>query len=266
MSLFVQQLNANSSDRGTIVFLHGGGISGWSWRPVAELLTEYESLIVDLPGHGQSIGIGPFTMKLAANEVLKSINERTSGGAHVVGLSLGAQVTIQLLATNPEIIKSAFVSGCSVRSIPIVGNYYFLRALFSAYAPFRNIRWLVQMNARAMGVPEAYENDFAKDTRLMVPASLARIVAESQSFIIPKELVGVATRTFIAFGEKELDSVKKSATDLAQALPNSTAYKVIGRNHAWPLQYPQLCADAIRAFLSGGVIPEQFVRYDGNKQ
>ena len=78
MSLFAQQLNANSSDRGTIVFLHGGGISGWSWHPVAELLTEYESLIVDLPGHGKSIGIGPFTIKLAANEVSKIINQRTS--------------------------------------------------------------------------------------------------------------------------------------------------------------------------------------------
>ena len=76
--------------------------------------------------------------------------------------------------------------------------------------------------------------------------------------------MGVATRKLIAFGEKELDSVKKSAIDLTQEQPNSTAYKVIGRNHAWPIQYPQLCADAIRAFLGSGVIPEQFVRYDGN--
>ena len=36
---------------------------------------------------------------------------------------------IQLLATNPEIIKSAFVSGCSVRQIPIVGNYHFIESV-----------------------------------------------------------------------------------------------------------------------------------------
>src|SRR5215469_3801079 len=84
----------------SICFLHGGGVSGWMWRPQVEALKEsYHCLVPDLPEHGRSAGVRPFTIADTALRIARIIRERGHGGhAHVIGLSEGAQVTVQLLS------------------------------------------------------------------------------------------------------------------------------------------------------------------------
>ncbi len=78
----------------TICFLNGRGISGWKWRPQVEALQDtYHCLIPDLPEHGLSAAIQPFTIADAARKVAELIRERGHGGcAHVIGLSEGGQM------------------------------------------------------------------------------------------------------------------------------------------------------------------------------
>jgi pimeloyl-ACP methyl ester carboxylesterase len=255
MTIFAQALSSTARPKATIVFLPGGGLSGWSWRPVAERLPEYRSLLVDLPEHGRSSNVGPFTMHFAADEVKNLIQERGGGNAHIVGISLGAQVIIQMLASTPEIIQTAFLSGCSLLPIAGLGNRTLLKLIFGLYRPFQNIPWLVRANARQIGVPKEYEGSFADDTRSLSPTMLARIVSANQTFRLPMGIKGVSTPTLITVGEKELGTVKRSAKDLVANLPNAKAYEVEGQNHAWTLSNPELCASAIKSFLSGTPIP-----------
>ncbi len=258
MGIFAEELNATAPSEETLVFLPGGGVSGWSWRAVGERLPEYRSLLVDLPGHGRSRDAGRFSMQFAAAEVESLIKERAGGSAHVVGLSLGAQVAIQLLATNAAAVQSAFVSGCLTRPIPGLGNYHLLKATFSLYAPFQNMPWLVRANARSSGVPREYEEEFAADTRSLTPEMLASVIAANQSFRLPIGLHGVSTPTLVVVGEKELGPVKRSARDLRDSLVRARAYEVVGRQHSWPISDAALCAEGIRAFLQGTTLPEQF--------
>lgn len=103
-----------------IVFLHGGGSSSWMWQPVIDLLPQYHCLAPDLPEHGQSRAVGPFSMELAADKVTDII--RANGGrAVVVGLSEGAQVLVQLLASAPELVERAFISSALLRPLPGMG-------------------------------------------------------------------------------------------------------------------------------------------------
>jgi pimeloyl-ACP methyl ester carboxylesterase len=76
----------------TIVFLHGGGVSGWMWKPQVDVLSSvYRCLIVDLPEHGKSRDEQPFTMEDSASRIAGIIRSHVRDGkAHVVGLSLGA--------------------------------------------------------------------------------------------------------------------------------------------------------------------------------
>ncbi len=91
MTIFAEELGTVASSGEAIVFLPGGGLSSWSWRPVAEQLSEFRCFLVALPEHGRSSDVRPFTMQLAASEVRNLIEGRCGGRAHVVGLSLGAQ-------------------------------------------------------------------------------------------------------------------------------------------------------------------------------
>ena len=96
----------------TIVMLHGGGISGWMWDRCASMLYDYHCLIPDMPEHGQSSSIKPFTIKDSARRIADLIRNQVPGGrAHVVGHSLGGQVLVALLATAPQVPIAAAAHG-----------------------------------------------------------------------------------------------------------------------------------------------------------
>ena len=111
MDLFVRESGPVGAP--TIVFLHGAYTSGWFWEPVVERMQQqYRCLVPDLPHYGKSFEQGPFEMGRAATAVAELIRSRAgTGRAHVVGLSLGAQVGVQLLATEPKLVDRAVLCG-----------------------------------------------------------------------------------------------------------------------------------------------------------
>ncbi len=98
----------------TVCFLHGGGVSGWMWRSQVESLQDtYHCLIPDMPEHGQSATIQPFTIADTAHRIAELMRQRAHGGrAHVIGLSEGAQVAVQLLGTAAEVGGSRYYQQC----------------------------------------------------------------------------------------------------------------------------------------------------------
>jgi pimeloyl-ACP methyl ester carboxylesterase len=152
MALFMQELGPAKAP--TIVFLHGG-VGGWMWKPqTAQLKEEYHLLVPDLPEHGQSVNVTPLTLQNAAAQVAELIRARAHGGhAHVVGLSLGAQTTIELLSQSPELIDRAIASGPLMRPLPGIGTTNLMAKM---YWPFRNATWLVKWNMKGLGVPDEY--------------------------------------------------------------------------------------------------------------
>src|SRR4051812_33927449 len=106
VDLFVRE--SGPVDGPTIVFLHGGLMSGWTWDPVVTRMQHYHCLVPDLPQYGKSFQLGPFDMGQAADAVAELIRVRVkTGRAHLVAFSLGAQVGVHLLATEPELIERA---------------------------------------------------------------------------------------------------------------------------------------------------------------
>src|SRR6187399_1131857 len=90
----------------TIVFLHGGGIGGWMWRKqVAAFEADYHCLVPTLPEQGQNEVSGEFSMNSAVTQVAELIHKQAHDGkAHVVGLSLGAQVGVALFAVAARLL------------------------------------------------------------------------------------------------------------------------------------------------------------------
>ena len=117
MDLFVRESGPVGAP--AIVFLHGGHMSGWSWEPVVDRMQRYHCLVPDLPQKGKSFGQGPLEMGRAADAVAELIRSRVrTGRAHVVGFSLGAQVGVQLLATQPELVDRAVLCGTIINTMP----------------------------------------------------------------------------------------------------------------------------------------------------
>jgi pimeloyl-ACP methyl ester carboxylesterase len=260
MALFTQEFGLSNAP--TIVFLHGGGVGGWMWKPqIAQLQGEYHLLVPDLPEHGQSIEVKPCTLQNAAAQVADLIRTRAHGGrAHVVGLSLGAQTTIELLSQSPEVVDRAVASGPLMRPLPGIGTTNLMAKM---YWPFRNMKWLVKWNMQGLGVPAEYFEEFRKDTASLTIDGFVRMTMANGNNHVPPNLQAVTVPTLLLVGEKELKIMKESVRDLLAVMPSAQGYIVSGAIHNWSMQLPDLFTQTVKAWIAGKTLPGALVTLQG---
>lgn len=199
----------------TIVFIHGGGLTGEIWNNQIKHFNDYHCIVVDLPEHGRSANIKPFTFKDSAKYIADIIKEcATNGKAHVVGHSLGGIILFELLSRNEELIDHAIVASGNLRPT-------FLYKLFSMTLLCKMMSFFSTRNK---------ENTYATTEMYQ------RMYKEAASNLrIPDGLDEVKTRTLLIAGEREPKVLKKSNEDLLNILENSKGIyiKRMGHNYPW---------------------------------
>ncbi len=255
MDLFVRESGPVGAP--TIVFIHGGHTSGWSWEPVVERMQQYRCLVPDLPHYGKSFEQGPFEMGRAATAVAELIRSRVdTGRAHVVGLSLGAQVGVQLLATEPKLVDRAVLCGTALNTVPFVQLTRRLLALPARNSMYRRMVSRYR-NARHAGVPSAQIDEYREDVRLITSGQLADVIMASAGFTLPEELDKSDSPTLFVTGGKELPVVRRWAAALAQQMPNGVDRVAIGMPHEWPTRYPDLFSRTVDGWLTDSALPPE---------
>lgn len=110
LKVYVERSDAipRSASKATIVFLHGLGSSTKDWQQQIALFSEhYDCITMDLRGHGQSDKpIGPYSIEQMAADVSAALIKLNAPAAHLVGLSMGAQVSMQLALDFPSLVSS----------------------------------------------------------------------------------------------------------------------------------------------------------------
>lgn len=226
-----------------IVFLHGGGLSGRMWQPQMDALREFHCLAPDLPEHGRS----------AAEAVVALIRERTPAQrAHVVGLSIGAAVGLELLCIAPQHVDRALLSGPT----PSFGKG--LAALVDAInGPMLRLlprQRLIAMTMKSLHVPPEYSDLVNDDLQQLTPELCRHINRATGEVRLPQNPI---PDTLIVVGEREPGMSQRHAAAIGRTVAGATAYQVQGVGHAWNLEAPALFNDAVRAWLTGGPLPAQ---------
>ena len=87
---YVEYGKGNSN---VIILLHGGGLSWWNYKEIAEMLqTNYHIIIPILDGHAGSDKRFT-TIENNALEIIEFINDKLDGSVLLIGgLSLGGQI------------------------------------------------------------------------------------------------------------------------------------------------------------------------------
>ncbi len=256
----------------TLLFLHGGGGAGWMWQPVVERLPEFHCLVADLPEHGGSKGVKPFSMRLAAEKAAELIREQAHGGkAVVIGLSEGAQVAVQMLATCSEVMEKVVISSALLLPMPGAGMYSspgLISALFKmSVPPFRNSDWWIKLNMKyAAGIPDAFYSQFKADFQAMTESQFVNLMVANQTFRMPEGIGNAKVPALILCGSHEYKAMKDSANNLASLLSGSQVYQInlgqgssLAREHNWAMTAPQAFADTVRNWLAGQPLPKVLV-------
>ena len=264
--LYIQ--SSGPANAPTVVFLHGGGGEAWMWKPVIRHLPDYHCLTADLPEHGQSRHIAPFSMGLAAEKVADLIRTQAHNGkAIVVGLSEGAQVTVQLLATAPELVNKAIVSSALLRPMPGMGWASSPPMIAWTYRmsipPFLNNDWWIRLNMKyATGIPGEYYTEFKKSFQATTEAQFVNLMLANQTYRLPKGLEQATAPTLVLAGKKEYAAMKQSVRDLVSALPNAKGGLInlgkkfsMANEHNWALATPELFSQTVRAWIEEKALP-----------
>ena len=257
------------ADASSIVFLHGGGGGSWMWQPQFEALSEFHILAPDLPEHGNSAAIKPFSIQDGAARVAELIRTRAhQGKAHMVGLSEGAQVTLALLALHPELVDHAILSSALVRPIPgasLMSPGLIASSVKWFVEPFKNNDWWIRLNMKySAGVPEKYFPQFKKDFQNMTGDSFTHVMTENQRFRLPDGLQRVDVPTLVVAGKREYSVMRQSVRDIAAAMPNAKGFLVahpnklsLAEEHNWSLAAPDLFTRMVRTWITGQLLPAE---------
>lgn len=103
-----------------IVLIHGGALSSHMFHTMIPRLTErgFDIAAPDLPGHGASVNLGPFSFERSRTLISAALREHRRGHPEqpivFVGVSLGGQLVLNLLQHEPTIAAAAVVSGASI--------------------------------------------------------------------------------------------------------------------------------------------------------
>lgn len=252
--MYVEELGPE--DGPPIVFLHGSMVAGWMWtEQVAALSEDHRTIVPDLPGLGAS-GAEPWTSFAdAADAVAGEITARAPAGAHVVGLSLGGIVALNLVVRHPKLCTSVLVSGVPYGSLSLP-----LKMLNRVFAGLYGTSSGARMIGRIFGMPDDESMEAFVTTAKQTNRGAIRAIADEVARQpLPDGLGRISAPVLAVVGEKDSAPAKRAVPHLLGAIPNARGARVPGVGHQWNAEAPDLFTEMVRRWVDDGAIDPDLV-------
>jgi pimeloyl-ACP methyl ester carboxylesterase len=236
-------------NREVILFLHGGGLSWWNYRDEARLLQdEYHVVIPVLDGHGGSDA--PFTsIEKNAAELIEYIDKNYGGKVKLIGgLSLGAQILIEMLSQKRDVCDYAVIESASI--IPEKIPASILKASLNMSYGLIKHRHFSELQFKSLKIRMDLFEDYYKDTCRIEKADLVSFMEASSYYVKKTDLNDSRVEALILAGGREQKKMIRSAEILKDTLLDSRLQVLEGYSHGeLSLNHPEDYAAMIRDFM-----------------
>ncbi|WP_099467443.1 alpha/beta fold hydrolase [Konateibacter massiliensis] len=215
----------------TIILLHGGGLSDWSWDKVAEILkSKYHIVMPVIDGHGDD-GYTEFTsIEESAKKVIWYIDEKLGGKVFAIGgLSIGAQITAEVLSIRNDITEFAILESALV--CPIKGTTMLTVPTYKLLYGLIKRRWFSRIQAKSLCVPEYDFERYYHDSLRMSRQTLINITLSNGNYELKDSITNTSAKVLIIVGSKEIRIMKKSAELLHSKIKRNQLYIAQGMKH-----------------------------------
>jgi len=254
MSLHVATRGAGAD----LVLLHGWGMHGGVWEGVADkLAASFRVHVVDLPGHGESAGIAPYSLERVAEAVAAAVPQR----AHWCGWSLGGLVALEAARRYPDQVARLVL----VASTPCFAKRAdwpcavapetldeFADSLAGDYEG--TLKRFLSLQARGDEGARAVLRDL-RDSLFTRGRPAAEALRGGLEILAGCDLrdraTGVAQPTLVIHGERDQLVPLPAGEWLAQNLPAAKLAVVKGAAHAPFLSHPDEFVNLVNGFLAG---------------
>ena len=213
-----------------IILLHGGGLSWWNYREVAELLqADYHVILPILDGHAES-DRDFTTIEDNAKEIIEFIDEQFGGSVFLIGgLSLGGQILVEILSQRKDICQNAIVESALV--LPSKFTYSMIKPAFGSCYGLIRYKWFSKLQFQSLRIkPDLFE-DYYRDTCGISKENMISFLQENSLYSLKESIKECSANVHIFVGEKENHAMRKSATIIHDKLKNSCLYVLPNMYH-----------------------------------
>lgn len=230
----------------TVVLLHSFNTAGWIWDRSVPELKDHHLLIPDLPGYGASADRGWDSFSVAADELADVIATRGQDGrAHVVGLSLGASIGLDLAARHPRRVDSLMLVSASLMPQRLRDELP-SRVMVALW----NSRRFWTGMGRQYGFDPPDVDRFVESGALIERRTAARIVREFRPGADDARLMQVRAPVLATAGSRDSVSVRDaSLRRMERTLPDARTAVIPGGGHYWNLEDPARFLALLRPWL-----------------
>ncbi len=201
-----------------VILLHGGGLSWWNYRDVAALLEDrFHVILPILDGHAASDR--HFTsIEDNAAKIIDFIDKGFGGHVYLIGgLSLGAQILLEMLSQRADICSHALVESAAV--VPSRLTHALIGPAFgSSYGLIRR-RWFSRLQFKSLHMKEELFEDYYRDTCLIGKVDMIAFMKANTSYFLKNGLKESKADVHVFWGGRENREIKRSADLIRSALP-----------------------------------------------
>jgi len=243
-------LEYGRSGASVIVMLHGGGLSWWNYQREAELLQDQFHVVLPiLDGHAESDAHFHSISKNASDICAYLRSSFETPIAALCGLSLGAQVAIEMIGQDPEICGNAVFESPSLIPSPMMN--YLIPASVSMSYPLISKKWFSRLQFTSLKMNEHYFESYYRDSCKISRDDLTFLLKASCAYSLPENLSSFRGNVRIHVGAKERKNMLRSAGLLHAALPQSTLTIHEGLSHGeYSLNHPDRYVSDLLQILS----------------
>lgn len=261
------------ADGPPVLFITGWTISSAVFDPVAGLYTDGGARLIryDHRGSGRSgAWPAPVSMAMLAADAARVLDERDIGAAHVVGLSLGALVALELAVRMPARVRSLVLIGGGpggpLTRIPPPDSV--ARTVVELAGDASSGRW-----PAAVLFSRRFREEQPRRVRELCrpfaahrppPWTTGFQTIAASCFARHGSLSRVRAPTLVMHGDEDAMSPVANAQLLARGIPGAELHLERGCGHAVPLERAQVTADVLLAWFArqAAVVPVRASGWD----
>ena len=238
-------------ERETVLFIHGAGGGQYTWSYQKGFLEkQFNPIIIELPGHGESEGEGEEEIGRYAEHVLAFLKAMDLQKVFLVGHSMGGVIVQTLALTQAEVIKGIVLvgTGARLKVLPVILNgiknnfeetvRMINQFAYSRKAPSDLIEKGISMMMQCR--PEVLYGDFMACDRF-------DLINEVEKIIFP---------TLLLCGDDDQLTPVKYSQFLHSRIKGSKLEILPNAGHMVMMEAPQAFNEKIREFISNPTFSE----------
>ena len=236
------------SNKDIIMLLHGGGLSWWNYEEVSEILkSNYHVILPILDGHSGSDR--DFTsIESNANEIIEYIDNNYNGNVKLIGgLSLGAQILLDILSKRDNICEYAIIESALVCPMKMTNRLIEL-SINMSYGLI-NKKWFSKLQFKSLKIKEELFDKYYIDSSNITKNNMISFLKANSNYHL-KNIKTNKSKSIVVVGSKERPIMIKSAKIIHNELINSELEILSGYYHGdLSINHPNEYAEKVKKLI-----------------